>query len=93
MIYFENRIYLFTFPLDVEILSDSADIYKGGWSSHFTKCFEDNYKTHTLIQNVEVGYTHTIAANSANQLFSWGWNDFGQLGVGPVNKDNNNLFD
>ncbi len=37
------------------------------------------------ILSVSCGETHTVAATTDNKLYSWGWNGFGQLGLGDEN--------
>ena len=39
--------------------------------------------THTL-REIAGGWRHTVACDAEGQLWAWGWNKFGQLGVGSV---------
>jgi alpha-tubulin suppressor-like RCC1 family protein len=36
----------------------------------------------TNITNIALGYNHTCAVNASNQLYCWGTNSYGQLGIG-----------
>ena len=35
----------------------------------------------TDLQYLQIGETHTLAVSNSGKIYSWGWNDFNQLGV------------
>ena len=37
---------------------------------------------------VQAGWRHTVAIDSGGKLFAWGWNRFGQLGLGNIDDQN-----
>jgi len=45
----------------------------------------------TPIQRVTLGSTHTLAISSKSKLYSWGWNEFGQLGAHPEDMIKNEI--
>lgn len=45
----------------------------------------------TPLQRVTLGSTHTLAISSKSKLYSWGWNEFGQLGTHPDHLSKNEI--
>ncbi|KAK8472662.1 hypothetical protein PHAVU_002G274700 [Phaseolus vulgaris] len=73
-------------------VSSSGGLYSYGWGKYGQLGhgdFEDHLvprKVETLIDKfisqVSGGWRHSMALTSSGQLFGWGWNKFGQIGVG-----------
>ncbi|QCD84861.1 Ultraviolet-B receptor UVR8 [Vigna unguiculata] len=73
-------------------VSTSGGLYTYGWGKYGQLGhgdFEDHlvpHKVETLsdkfISQVSGGWRHSMALTSSGQLFGWGWNKFGQIGVG-----------
>nr|QEM23329.1 UV resistance locus 8 [Colobanthus quitensis] len=73
-------------------VTDSGSIYTYGWSKYGQLGhgdFEDHptpYKLEALsdkpISQISGGWRHTMAVTSDGKLYGWGWNKFGQVGVG-----------
>ncbi|TYZ65303.1 hypothetical protein PybrP1_002311 [[Pythium] brassicae (nom. inval.)] len=78
------------------VLLESGAIYRFG--ERFTGVARrPNTKTgsnlHLLIKcgndgagfvGIACGYAHALAVTSSGQLYAWGWNNYGQLGLGPT---------
>lgn len=75
-----RKIVLFPLILDLEFNGDITDIYKPNWSDCFIKSKNLSEKNNNFIQLVEIGETFTIASSDNGSLYSWGLNDFNQLG-------------
>nr|WIF89110.1 InlB B-repeat-containing protein [Acholeplasma laidlawii] len=45
-----------------------------------------NLVTKDKIIQVSLGYYHSAALTSSGRLFTWGYDDYGQLGNGPINR-------
>ncbi|KAL9233360.1 hypothetical protein vseg_008375 [Gypsophila vaccaria] len=73
-------------------VTTSGNIYTYGWSKYGQLGhgdFEDHltpYKlealSDTTISQISGGWRHTMAVTSDGKLYGWGWNKFGQVGVG-----------
>ncbi|ONK73282.1 uncharacterized protein A4U43_C04F29310 [Asparagus officinalis] len=73
-------------------VSSSGNLYTYGWSKYGQLGhgdFEDHLIPHRLealkdsyISQISGGWRHTMALASDGRLYGWGWNKFGQLGVG-----------
>ncbi|KAI0496120.1 hypothetical protein KFK09_022427 [Dendrobium nobile] len=73
-------------------VSSSGALYTYGWSKYGQLGhgdFEDHLIPHKLealkdctISQISGGWRHTMALTSDGRLYGWGWNKFGQLGVG-----------
>lgn len=78
----QNKIYLFSTLVDYQVLSDISEVYQpSSWSKTFVDCHNKNYKKLSYLSYIQVGEAHTTVGNSQLQLFTWGWNDCGQLGI------------
>ncbi|XP_010930686.3 ultraviolet-B receptor UVR8 isoform X4 [Elaeis guineensis] len=72
--------------------SASGSLYTFGWSKYGQLGhgdFEDHLIPHQLealkdscISQISGGWRHTMALTSDGRLYGWGWNKFGQVGVG-----------
>ncbi|XP_071723330.1 ultraviolet-B receptor UVR8-like [Rutidosis leptorrhynchoides] len=73
-------------------VSNSGSLYTYGWSKYGQLGhgdFEDHLVPHKLetlegchISEISGGWRHTMALTSDGKLYGWGWNKFGQVGVG-----------
>ncbi|KAG8373675.1 hypothetical protein BUALT_Bualt11G0049300 [Buddleja alternifolia] len=73
-------------------VSSSGSLYTYGWSKYGQLGhgdFEDHLIPHKLqalcensISQISGGWRHTMARTSDGKLYGWGWNKFGQVGVG-----------
>ncbi|KDP29458.1 hypothetical protein JCGZ_19287 [Jatropha curcas] len=73
-------------------VSSSGGLYTYGWSKYGQLGhgdFADHLIPHQLealrdsfISQVSGGWRHTMAVTSDGKLYGWGWNKFGQIGVG-----------
>ncbi|CAI8619167.1 unnamed protein product [Vicia faba] len=73
-------------------VSSTGGLYTHGWSKYGQLGhgdFEDHLvprKVQALsdmfISQVSGGWRHSMALTSSGQLFGWGWNKFGQIGIG-----------
>ncbi|XP_058186611.1 ultraviolet-B receptor UVR8 isoform X3 [Rhododendron vialii] len=73
-------------------VSSSGGLYTYGWSKYGQLGhgdFEDHLVPHRLealgehfISQISGGWRHTMALTSNGKLYGWGWNKFGQVGVG-----------
>ncbi|KAM7257412.1 hypothetical protein ACFE04_013153 [Oxalis oulophora] len=73
-------------------VSDSGSLYTYGWSKYGQLGhgnFEDHLVPHKLealqgssIAQISGGWRHTMALTTDGKLYGWGWNKFGQVGVG-----------
>ncbi|KAM7529011.1 hypothetical protein LguiB_032421 [Lonicera macranthoides] len=73
-------------------VSSSGGLYTYGWSKYGQLGhgdFEDHLVPHKLealeehiISQISGGWRHTMALSSEGKLYGWGWNKFGQVGVG-----------
>ncbi|KAG2572220.1 hypothetical protein PVAP13_7KG160600 [Panicum virgatum] len=73
-------------------VSESGTMYTYGWSKYGQLGhgdFEDHLVPHKLeslkdstISQISGGWRHTMALTSEGKLYGWGWNKFGQVGVG-----------
>ncbi|XP_022841811.1 ultraviolet-B receptor UVR8-like [Olea europaea var. sylvestris] len=73
-------------------VSSSGSVYTYGWSKYGQLGhgdFEDHLIPHKLealhehcICQISGGWRHTMALTTDGELYGWGWNKFGQLGVG-----------
>ncbi|KAK3211431.1 hypothetical protein Dsin_016137 [Dipteronia sinensis] len=73
-------------------VSASGGLYTYGWSKYGQLGhgdFEDHLFPHKLealhgsfISQISGGWRHTMALTSDGKLYGWGWNKFGQVGVG-----------
>ncbi|XP_073124189.1 ultraviolet-B receptor UVR8 [Henckelia pumila] len=73
-------------------VSSSGGLYTYGWSKYGQLGhgdFEDHLVPHKLeslsgscISQISGGWRHTMAVTTDGKLYGWGWNKFGQVGVG-----------
>ncbi|ERN08779.1 ultraviolet-B receptor UVR8 [Amborella trichopoda] len=74
------------------VVSSIGKLYTYGWSKYGQLGhgdYEDHLIPHQLralsndyITQISGGWRHTMALTSDGMLYGWGWNKFGQLGVG-----------
>uniref|UniRef100_A0A7S0RRV6 RCC1-like domain-containing protein n=1 Tax=Chlamydomonas leiostraca TaxID=1034604 RepID=A0A7S0RRV6_9CHLO len=77
------------------VVTDAGLLYSFGWSKYGQLGHGDmtDRLTPTLVEalrgrvvvSVAGGWRHTVAVDSEGVLYGWGWNKFGQLGLGDTN--------
>jgi len=75
-----RKIILFSLILDLELISDVSEIYKPLWSDCFMKSKGICEKNNDSIQLIEFGESFTMAGTDSGIIYSWGNNEFSQLG-------------
>ena len=69
----------------VDAVIDVQDIYPSGWGralndlDKLLRAEDGEQPSHRIIA-IDCGSTHTLALTSGGEMYSWGWDDFGQLG-------------
>lgn len=74
---------MFSYLIDLEVLSDFTEIYDALWSDYYHTIFKEQYDKLNYINCFQIGETHSLAGSTSGRIYSWGWNDHGQLGA-PV---------
>lgn len=82
-----RKIVLFPLIIDLDYIGDPTDVYQPYWAYLFLKAKEKSEKIDSFIQMIEVGETFSLAAADNGNIFSWGNNDFFQLGRLDENED------
>ena len=70
--------------LDVDVAVDSGDVYPKGWTSSVLTLQSALSAKGRRLVSVALGAAHTAALTDAGELYTWGWNDHGQLGHGST---------
>ncbi len=71
---------LFPLIVDIDLIGDTTDIYKPFWSKLFITAKEELEKNDGSIQMFDIGETFTIAGSDSGSVYTWGLNDYDQLG-------------
>lgn len=71
--------------LDFELLTDISDIYDPTWSEQYLSAKSFLTQKEEFFQIIEVGETFTLAATDSGNIYSWGSNDFNELGSKTTN--------
>jgi myosin heavy subunit len=74
--------------LDVDIVTDTSDIYGKGWTAGFILLRDLLKSNNRTVASVAVGAQHSVAIDSLGDVYSWGWGDMGQLGLGSYHNEN-----
>ena len=61
-------------------MCDVSDIYPPTWQQNITTLRDTCQYTQQQLPFIEVGATHTMALTTRRQCYTWGWNDYSQLG-------------
>jgi len=78
--YGTKKIQIFTKILDVDVLTDTSLIYDPMWSLQVLHLQNECNPSGSDLQVIEVGQAHTTVVPSSGKMYSFGWNDFFQLG-------------
>lgn len=78
---YSKKMYLFSYLVDIEVLTDFTDIYDALWSDYYITAFKEAYEKMNYINYLAIGEAHTLAICTSGKIYAWGWNDSGQLGV------------
>jgi alpha-tubulin suppressor-like RCC1 family protein len=70
---------LVEFPWDDEDEDEDDELAPSSSSAGGTA-----FKTSTFVKEVSCGARHTACVTTQRELVSWGWNKYGQLGVGDL---------
>ncbi|CAM6119340.1 unnamed protein product [Calypogeia fissa] len=79
-------------------VSDSGNLYTFGWSK-YGQLGHGDYMDHLVpyqvgalknkrVVQISGGWRHTVALDCDGRLHGWGWNKFGQVGVGNTDDQN-----
>ena len=93
--HFENKIYILSKIIDMDILSDIPDeeqINELLWVQEYKKIYEFNLKNKTPIQQIFLSDTHTLLINNLGKFFLFGANDDVQCGLKVKNSNENNYI-
>lgn len=75
--------YFFNFnkkKINIYFKADTSDIYKPTWSSIYHKIKKDQMQGDSSLQVIEVGETFSLTVSETGKMYSWGSNDYFQLG-------------
>jgi len=75
-----RKIVLFPLIVDIELIGDTTDIYKPYWSKLYVTAKQELEKNDSSIQLIDVGETFTLAGSDSGNVYTWGSNDYYQLG-------------
>ena len=67
--------------VDVDVFRDTRQIYPDGWAAAATAAESILSQSGVRTVSYACGGSHTLALTNAGDVYAWGWNDFGQLGV------------
>jgi myosin-5 len=74
------KMRLFSLVIDFDCYVDTSDVYGRSWAVDFLNYLNVLSKKNSRLLHLEVGETFTLAVDDDLKLYSWGLNDFGQLG-------------
>ena len=74
------KMRLFSVLIDFDCQVDTSDVYERSWAVDFLNFMKKLQKDNTRLLHIEVGESFTIAVNDELKIFSWGLNDYMQLG-------------
>lgn len=75
-----RKIVLFPLIVDIELIGDTSEIYKPFWSQLYLTAKQDLEKIDCSLQMFDIGETFTLAGSDSGNVYTWGSNDFYQLG-------------
>ena len=75
-----RKIILFPLIVDIELIGDTTDIYKPFWSKLYMMAKQELEKNDSSIQMFDIGETFTLAGSDSGHIYTWGSNDYFQLG-------------
>ena len=84
-----RKIVLFPLIVDIDLIGDTTDIYKPYWSKLYMTVKQVLEKNDSSIQMFDVGETFTVAGSDSGSVFTWGANDYNQLGREAIEEDEN----
>ena len=66
--------------LDIDVMTDITEIYDENWLDEMNRlqkfCLSQNFS----LSKIQVGECHTLAQSTKAKCYSWGWNDYAQVG-------------
>jgi len=84
-----RKIILFPLIVDIELIGDTTDIYKPYWSKLYMSAKQELEKNASSLQMIDIGETFTIAGSDSGNIYTWGSNEFYQLGRRTNQNDEN----
>lgn len=76
----DNQARLFILPVDINVHTDTTNVYHRTWAGEFVKLMRQIYSKNKRLIYIDIGETFTIAITDENEVFTWGLNDHSQCG-------------
>ena len=67
---------------DVDVVSDCSEMYGSGFVDTVRQLQQSLHEKQDSLASICSGSTHSVAVSENGQVFSWGWGDLGELGLG-----------
>jgi myosin-5 len=74
------KMRLFSVLIDFDCQVDTSDIYERSWAVDYLTLMQRLNKEGSRLMHIEVGESFTLAVNDEGKIYSWGLNDYMQLG-------------
>jgi hypothetical protein len=74
------KMRLFSVLIDFDCQVDTSDVYERSWAIDFLNLMKKFKEKNTRLLHMEVGESFTLAVNDDLKIYSWGLNDYMQLG-------------
>lgn len=74
------KMRFFSVLIDFDCQVDTSDIYERSWAVDYLNTIQKFNKEGTRLLHLEVGESFTLAVNDDLKVYSWGLNDYMQLG-------------
>ena len=71
-------------PIDLDVIIPVSDCYPTGWVATLHTLWSKLEQHEATVEQIAMGECHSVALTSNGELYSWGWNDRGQLGHGAT---------
>lgn len=83
-----RKIDLFSYIIDLEMLTDVSEIYDSLWSTIYKRNFKECYEKNNYISIYSIGEAHTYSVSNLGRVYCWGLNDVSQLGCSNEGRPN-----
>ena len=74
------KMRLFSILIDFDCQVDTSDVYERSWAVDYLNLLKKFQKENSRLIHLEVGESFTLALNDEMKIYSWGLNDYMQLG-------------